>query len=194
MIRRHDVSGLILAGGKATRLGGVDKRQLVVDGRTIFARQVEALAPRVAEILVSARADLEVAGYRTVHDRVADVGPLGGLAAGLEAAVTPWLLVIAGDMPNVDGTLVDLVLGQDVDEADAVAIRIGDRVEPLCAAYRVATWQPIVTARIVARHLKASALLTDQRSRVRWIEEAAVRRVDPQLRSLRNVNTPDDLE
>lgn len=191
MIAREDVCALILAGGKATRLGGVDKRQLVIDGRTIFARQIEALAPRVAEILVSARAD--VAGYRTVHDSVADIGPLAGIAAGLAAATTPWLLVIAGDMPNIDGTLVELLLAHGDAESDAVGIRIGDRAEPLCAAYRVATWRPIVTARITARLLKASALLTDERVRVRWIEEGEVRRVDPSLRALRNVNSPSDL-
>lgn len=191
MIGREDVSALILAGGNATRLGGIDKREIVIDGRTIFARQVDALAPRVAELLVSSRA--EVAGYRTVHDRVADIGPLAGISAGLAAATTPWLLVVAGDMPNVDGTLVDLLLAHGGPEWDAVAIRIDGRAEPLCAVYRVMTWRPIVTARITARLLKASALLTDQRSRVRWIEEAEVRRVDPSLRSLRNVNTPGDL-
>ena len=47
-MKREDVTALILAGGKATRLGGVDKRVLVVDGRTIFDRQIEALAPCVA--------------------------------------------------------------------------------------------------------------------------------------------------
>jgi molybdopterin-guanine dinucleotide biosynthesis protein A len=58
---RHDVSALILAGDKARRLGGVDKREIVVEGRTIFERQVEALAPRVAEILVSSPGDPRVA-------------------------------------------------------------------------------------------------------------------------------------
>jgi len=185
------VTGLILAGGKATRLGGVDKRQLVIAGRTIFERQVEALAPCVAEILVSSRAD--VPGYRTVRDPVADVGPLGGIAAGLAAAATPWLFVLAGDMPGVHRALVELVLSHGDADSDAVGIRIGNRPEPLCSALRVAVWRPIVSARIAARVLRASALLGERHVRVRWIEEASVRAIDPSLQSLRNVNSPEDL-
>jgi molybdopterin-guanine dinucleotide biosynthesis protein A len=190
-MRRDEVTALILAGGKATRLGGVDKRELVVDGRTIFERQVEALRPCVAEIIVSS--PRPIAGYRTVADPVADVGPLAGIAAGLAAAATPWLFVIAGDMPGVHRAFIDLVLSRGNAESDAVGIRIGRLPEPLCTALRVAVWKPIVTARIAARHLKASALLTDEGVRVRWIEEAEVRALDPLLRTLHNVNAPEDL-
>ena len=59
---RDDVTALILGGGKATRLGGVDKRELVVDGRTIFERQVGVLRDAVAEIGVSSPKD--IAGFR----------------------------------------------------------------------------------------------------------------------------------
>jgi len=187
----HDVTALILAGGKATRLGGVDKRELVVDGRTIFERQVAALTPCVAEILVSSRRP--VLGYRTVVDPVPDLGPLAGIAAGLAAATTPWLFVVAGDMPHIDRALVELMLSHARTESDAVGIRIGNLLQPLCTALRVAVWRPIVAARIAGRQLKVSALLTDEAVRVQWIEEAELRAIDPGLRSLHNVNTPDDL-
>jgi len=190
-LRADDVTGLILAGGKATRLGGVDKRQLVVDGRTIFERQIEVLGPCVAEILVSS--PRPVAGYRTVVDPVADVGPLAGIAAGLAAATTPWLFVLAGDMPGVRRALIELVLAHGGPESDAVGIRIGTRAEPLCSVLRVAVWRPLVIARIAAQRLRASSLLTEEHVRVRWIEEDEVRAIDPRLQSLRNVNTPEDL-
>jgi len=57
VIAHPDVTALILAGGKATRLGGIAKHELVIDGATIFARQVAVLAPRVAELIVSASVD-----------------------------------------------------------------------------------------------------------------------------------------
>ena len=63
-----DVTALILAGGKATRFGGIAKHELVIGGRTIFDHQTAILAPRVAEILVSAPED--IAGFRTVRDAV----------------------------------------------------------------------------------------------------------------------------
>jgi molybdopterin-guanine dinucleotide biosynthesis protein A len=190
-MKRDDVTALILAGGKATRLGGVDKRGLVIEGRTIFERQVEALHPCVAEIMVSA--PRAVPGYRTVVDPVPDVGPLAGIAAGLAAATTPWMFVIAGDMPHVHRAFVELVLSHGDARADAVGIRIGSLPEPLCTMLRVAVWRPIVTDRISKRRLKASSLLTDEEVRVRWIEEAEVRAIDPLLRVLHNVNAPTDL-
>jgi molybdopterin-guanine dinucleotide biosynthesis protein A len=187
----HDVTALILAGGKATRLGGIDKREIVIDGRTIFERQVDALRPWVAEIVVSS--PRAVPGFRTVVDAVPDIGPLAGIAAGLAAATTPWLFVIAGDMPHLHRAFIELVLAHADAESDAVGIRIGGLPEPLCTVLRVAAWQPIVSARIAARRLKASALLTEEHVRVRWIEEAEVRAIDPSLRALHNVNAPEDL-
>jgi molybdopterin-guanine dinucleotide biosynthesis protein A len=191
-----DVTALILAGGKATRLGGVDKRELVVEGRTIFARQCEVLRPRVAEILVSS--PREVPGYRTVADAVPGAGPLAGIAAGLAAAATPWLLVVAGDMPHISGALIDLVLSRPADDdsagaIDAVGIRIGDLPEPLLCLLRVEAARPALAARLAGARLKASRLLTDGDLRVAWISEAAVRAIDPELRALFNVNEPADL-
>jgi len=190
---RGDVTALILAGGKATRLGGIDKRELVVDGKSIFQRQVAALLPCVSEIIVSVgSAPRDVPGYRTVHDHVADVGPLAGIAAGLAACTTEWLLVIAGDMPFVDRGLIDLLLARAT-ECDAVGIRIGSLPEPLCCVLRVTTWRTRVERRIAAGHLKASLLLTEEEARVAWIEEAELREIDPTLRVLHNVNAPEDL-
>lgn len=186
-----DVSALILAGGRATRLGGVDKRELVVEGRTIFERQREVLAPRVAEILVSS--PRAVAGHRTVADAVPGAGPLAGIAAGLDAATTPWLLVIAGDMPYVSGALIELVLAGARDGVDAVGIRIGALPEPLLCLLRVGAARPAIAARLAGARLKASRLLTDGDLRVAWIDEPAVRAIDPGLRALFNVNEPEDL-
>ena len=191
MLLRDQVTALILAGGKASRLGGVDKRELVIGGRTIFDRQIEALAPCVAEIIVSSPRD--VAGYRSVADAVAGAGPLAGIAAGLAAAATPWLFVVAGDMPYLHRGFVELVLSHGDDGCDAVGIRIGDLPEPLCSVLRVAAWRSIVPRRLAAGQLKASALLTDEPVRLRWITEPMLRTIDPDLRALHNVNAPEDL-
>jgi molybdopterin-guanine dinucleotide biosynthesis protein A len=191
-----EVSAVILAGGRATRFGGVAKHELVVGGQTILARQRAVLAPRVAEIVIAAPHD--VPGLRTVRDAVAGAGPLAGIAAGLAAVRTPWALVVAGDMPDLRGELVDLLRAR-ADEApagaiDAVAFRIGGLPEPLLCALRVAPARAAVDALLGAARHKASALLTDAGLRVAWIDEAAARAVDPELRGLRNVNAPADLE
>lgn len=176
-----DVSALILAGGKATRFGGAAKHLLVVDGETIFDRQVRVLAPRVAEILVSSPEP--VASYRHVRDATPGIGPLAGIAAGLGACATPWLFVVAGDMPYLDAALVDRMLARRGD--DAVGVRVGDLPEPLVCVLHVRVL-PSVLRRIAAGRYKASGLLTDEGLLVRWIVDA-----DP--RALRNVNSPEDL-
>src|SRR4051812_38952151 len=129
-----DVSALILAGGRATRMGGVAKHELVIGGETIFARQCRVLAPRVAEILVAAPGD--VAGYRTVRDPIEGAGPLAGIAAGLAATRTPWLLVVAGDMPGLSGELIDDLVAVD-DAHDAIGVRAGALPEPLLCTLHV---------------------------------------------------------
>lgn len=189
-IRRDDVSALILAGGQATRMGGRDKRMLVIEGRTIFERQVDVLAPRVHEIVVSARSPL--AGYRTVRDAVPGAGPLAGIAAGLSASTTSWLLVVAGDMPWLAGALIDRLLAHARDPVDAVGIRDRGRPEPLLCVLRVARLRPEVERRLAEGRLKASELLSPALDVV-WLDASTLRDVDPELRSLCNVNTPADL-
>lgn len=189
-MNRDEVTALVLAGGRATRLGGVDKRELVVDGATIFTRQCAVLAPRVREIIVST--PHAVPGHRTVIDVVAGAGPLAGIAAGLAAATTPWVLVLAGDMPHVSAALLDRLLEAAVADVDAVGITIGGLPEPLVCVLRVAAARPAVEARLAAGRFKASALLAED-LRVAWIDEATLRAFDPDLRALANVNTPDDL-
>jgi len=187
----RDVTALILAGGKATRFGGAAKHELVVDGQTIFSRQISVLSPRVAEVLVSAPND--IVGFRTVRDAAAGIGPLAGIAAGLAACRTEWLLVVAGDMPHITGALIDQLIAtargshdpHAADSLDAVGIRIDGLPEPLfCILHRRTL--PFVERRIAAGDYKASRLLTAPGLRVNWIENA-------DRAALRNVNTPEDL-
>jgi molybdopterin-guanine dinucleotide biosynthesis protein A len=188
---RRDVSALILAGGKATRFGGIAKHELIVEGQTIFDRQVSVLKQRVAEILVSSPRDMP--GYKTVRDAVPDVGPLAGIAAGLAACATPWLLVVAGDMPHITAALIDRMIERAhasvdphaADSVDAVAIRANGLPEPLLAILHTRAL-PIVERRIARGDFKASRLLTDDAMRVDWLDD-----VDPA--ALRNINSPEDL-
>lgn len=179
------VSALILAGGKATRLGGIAKHLVVVGSETIFARQVRVLAPRVSEILVSGA---DMSGYRTVRDTVEGAGPLAGIASGLAASRTDWLLVVAGDMPFVSGELIDAMLaraemGSDP-TCDVVGVRSRGLPEPLLSLLH-RRMLPVVERRLAARRFKASGLLTDEGLAVTWIDAA------PEV--VRSVNSAEDL-
>ncbi len=115
-------SAAILAGGQATRFGGCDKSALVVEGETIRARQIAALAQIADDIMIvgpvarrlqpsdavaqrfqPSDAENGPSGLpvRTIADRVAGCGPLGGLHTALSEARGDALLIVAGDMPFV---------------------------------------------------------------------------------------------
>lgn len=177
-MQRDDISAVILAGGRATRLGGVAKHELVVDGETIFARQVRVLAPRVAEIVVAGN----VAGYRCVQDE--GVGPLGGIAAALAAVTTPWLAIVAGDMPWLGADLIDALIARAPGH-DAACVRERGFAEPLVSIVH-ARVRPTIERRLAAGQFKASAVFTDEGLAVAWLD-------DPDPRALRSINTPDDL-
>ena len=178
----REVTALILAGGKATRLGGVDKRELVVEGRTIFDRQLEVL--HGLPILVSSPRDIP--GHVTVRDAVADGGPLAGIAAGLAAARTTWLLVLAGDMPYITAAVIERLLARMADDIDAVGVRLAGLPEPLVCVLRVSVFLPLVQARLARGDLKASRLLTEGEVMVAWLDEH-------DARPFFNVNVPADL-
>src|SRR5262245_53508333 len=96
-----NISAAILAGGHAVRFGGQDKSSLLVLGRTIFNRQIEALAQVASEIWLVGRERVPpgVTGVTAIGDVTAGRGPLGGLEAALSAATGDVTLVLACDMP-----------------------------------------------------------------------------------------------
>jgi len=193
VIARDDLTACILAGGRARRMGGAIKPLLVVDGVTIFDRLVALLAPRAAEVVVAVAGPgpLTERGVRAVIDPVADAGPLAGLAAGFAASDRPWLLAVAGDMPSVSPAVLDLVLAGGGPDVDAVVPRIAGYPEPLLAAYGRGA-AAAIAERLRDGRLRTQALLDDLR--VAWIEEAAVRAVDPELASFRNLNRLEQLD
>ena len=170
-----------MAGGKATRLGGIAKHELVIGGESIITRQLRVLAPLVAEIVISGA---DVAGYRTVHDAVPGAGPLAGIAAGLGACATPWLLVVACDMPYLTTDLLRQMIDA-ADACDAVGVRAAGLPEPLLCVLHART-REVVARRLAARRFKASGLLTDEGLRVAWLD-------DPDPHALVNINSPKDI-
>lgn len=184
-----EVTALILAGGKATRLGGIAKHAIVVDGKPIFERQQAVLLPLVADLMISGPPIDE--RYCTLPDTVEDAGPLGGITSGLCACMTTWMLVVAGDMPFLQPAVIELVLSRA--GGDAVACEIDGRPQPLLCLLKQSTFE-IVEAAFRGGERKASRVLTHLGLDVRWIREPELRALDPALTCFANVNTPADLQ
>lgn len=174
----------LLAGGRASRLGGRDKAWLERDGQAQVMRLQQAFAPRVARVLVSANAALEryaAHGLATVQDRIPDAGPLSGLDALVAAATTPWLLTLPVDLVHVDTRLLPM-LALLAGDTGAYAID-DDGVQPLVALWPVARARPAIDAAFARGDYAIRGL--QQALGMQAVRLDGVR--------FGNLNTPDDL-
>lgn len=108
------ITALILAGGQATRMGGVDKGLIECGDRPLIAQVLARVAPCVGAVLISANRNLDAYrryGYPVIEDATADFpGPLAGIARGLERCATDWLWVVPCDAPSVDARLLERLM------------------------------------------------------------------------------------
>ena len=178
-----------MAGGKSRRMGQ-DKAWIELDGRPIVQRVIDILREVADEVLIVANdpryAEL---GLRVVPDRFPDGGALGGIATGVGAAQHELVLVAACDMPFLRADLWRLLI-ERTEGADAAVPKVGGQYETLHAAYRKSCLGPMERA-LASGRMRVISFFDDVR--VREVDEADLRALDPELRSLTNVNTPDEL-
>ena len=190
---RAAITGLVLAGGRGQRLGGVDKGLQPWHGRALVDHAIERLAPQVGGMMISANrnaADYASRGARVLADARDDFpGPLAGILAGLCAAATPWLAVVPCDSPRLPADLVER-LARGLDGRDGAVVKrdlgaAGVRLEPVCCLLSTSL------AGDLARYLedggrKVEAWLSRHATPVRFDrpEDGA---------AFANINTPDDL-
>jgi len=179
--------GLVLAGGRSTRMGR-DKAALAYAGRSQLERAVELLTPHVTRVYVSVRADQGGEPLRgrfaTITDGVEDIGPVAGvLAAQARHPEGAWL-VLACDLPLLDGATLAHLLRERDPERLATAYRSSHDglPEPLCTVYEPRSHAPL--AAYVAGGRSCPRRFLRERD-VRLLEE-------PNPRALDNVNTPDE--
>lgn len=175
----------MLAGGQAQRLGGVNKMLLPLHGATIVDLVLQELRPRTCQVWLSTHRESEFSGRgcRFVRDLDGLSGPLAGIASALRVIETPFALVVAGDMPFVSSEVLDQLLGADATWS-AVAVRVGNRYEPLLARYH----------RDLAEH--AIALARAGRGPKDLLAQGLVGAIEVAdgADCLTNVNTPSDLQ
>ena len=133
---RDLVSGVLLAGGLARRMGGGDKGLVLLDGASLAARTLSALAPQCARVYVNANrniAEYEKLGCPVVSDSVADfAGPLAGILAGMSTAQTDWILSAPCDSPFLPPDLrARLWEAMKKNSADIATATAGGRSHPV---------------------------------------------------------------
>jgi molybdopterin-guanine dinucleotide biosynthesis protein A len=212
-------SAAILTGGQARRFGGCDKSALVVDGQTIFARQVAALSEvsLVGEILVvgrEGRRDYRDYGGQGVEHRgeaeagqrtgqqtssrgpatraIADLVPGSGPLGGIHAALTAMrgtAVFVAACDMPYLSAGLIEYLFEALRDADLVVPRTERGYHPLCAVYTPACLEPIAR-RLAERRLKVMDLANEVRTRVVTADE--LNWFGNRIHLLANVNTPAD--
>lgn len=135
-ISPEQITGLILAGGRGTRMGGQDKGLVAVNGRPLIEQVLEALRPQVGSVIISANRNIDryqIYGYPVVADGMPGYpGPLAGILAGLDIAPTGWMLVVPCDSIRFPPDLARRLALEAVEgHALAVCSRDGDRTQPL---------------------------------------------------------------
>ena len=182
----------ILAGGRARRLGGQDKRALRIGPTTILERQLAALDGLVDRVIVVGGDPVAGSSPRpaVVPDWLPNAGALGGLYTALCEAAGSHVLVLACDLPFVTTALLARLISLADSECDAVVPRSTDGLQPLCAVY-ARDLADEVRGRIESGRLKIQDLLGA--IRVREFGPAEVAAFDADGRLFFNVNTPNDL-
>jgi molybdopterin converting factor subunit 1 len=179
--------GLVLAGGRSTRMGA-DKAALSVAGRTQLEQAMALLAPRVARAFVSVRADQRAeplrAAFEQIEDRRENSGPIAGILAALERHPEHAWLVLACDLPLLDGATLDRLLRSRAPTRLATAFRSShDRLpEPLCAVYEPASGAALAAYVAAGGNCPRKFLMSAD---VELLDE-------PNPRALDNANTPEE--
>ncbi len=136
----NSITCIILAGGKARRLGGNDKGLVTLAGKPMIEYVIDAVLPQVGEIVINANRSIEIYngyGLRVIQDTLDYAGPLAGMAAGIEAATTELVLTVPCDGPWLPEDLVSR-LKQKLEESSALVCvaHDGERMQPVFALFR----------------------------------------------------------
>lgn len=183
------VTGLILAGGRGRRMGGVDKGLQSLRGRPLVQWVLDRLAPQVDEVLVNANQNVQAyaaLGCRVVTDALGGfAGPLAGLQSGLTHARHDLVVTVPCDSPFLPRDLVArLHRALDAANADLAVAKTGEQPHPVfCLCHR--SLLPHLTAYLAGGGRKIDAWYAVLR-----VAEASF---DDEAQGFVNINTPEEL-
>jgi molybdopterin-guanine dinucleotide biosynthesis protein A len=184
-------SVLFLAGGRSLRMGR-PKAWLEFGGRPLLAHLVERMAAVFPEVIVVCAPGQELPDLdvRIVHDEDPGQGPVAGLVVGLRETTQPRAFVASCDAPFVDPRFACALLDRS-DGYDVTVPEWEGRLHPLQAVYR-ASVQPLLARQLAEGRRRLLDLLPQVRTRI--VSEDEIRGIDPEGRSLLNMNTPEEYQ
>ena len=130
-------------------------------------------------------------GVRVTFDETPGIGPLMGLYSGLSAIHTTHALVVAVDLPYVQPAVLSFLLSQPL-PADTLLVPLIHNIPQVLLALYPRSILPLVKEQLLQGRRDVRCLL--QIAPVQFIEETQLLKIDPQLRSFLNINTPEELQ
>lgn len=194
MISSKEITGLILAGGRAQRMGGIDKGLIPFHNKPLIESAIAKLKPQTQSIIINANRNITKYasyGYPVIMDETPDFsGPLAGFAVGLKACKTSYLLTSPCDSPLLPNNLAEL-LSAEMERGDFQLVYASSKeadgkvwAQPVFCLMRT-NLQESLTQFLMKGDLKID----------RWFKELRSSTVifdDPQV--FANVNTPEELK
>ena len=200
-------TAIILAGGKGSRMGGVDKALIEFRGKPLLAHVLTSISRIADEIIISMRddaqkisivttlepfVDLDGTSVRIVYDRYKDAGPLAGIHAGISAATCGYSFICACDMPFICADVVDLLFSCAAGHDGAIARWDNNYLEPLHAVYRNGELVKRIEESIQAGDNTILAPVSKLQD-IKYVEMDEIRKIDTNLQTFINLNTFKDI-
>jgi len=181
------ITGIILAGGKSTRMG-TDKALLKLGDKSLLEAAIDICKPVCKSIIISSNnPEHGKFGYPMVNDEIKDCGPIGGIFSCLKKSMTDWNFVISVDTPNVTVEFIRFLTNQ-TESYDVVVPVHHDEKEPLIALYHK-NCIPVIETQLALHQFKIQYLINLLNTRFsdtnQWVEKV------PFL--FKNLNNPEDL-
>ena len=194
MITAENITGLILAGGRAQRMGGIDKGLISFHQKPLIESTISRLKPQVGSILINANRNVTkyaVYGYPVILDETPDFsGPLAGFSVGLKACKTPYLLTTPCDSPLLPSDLATK-LSEELERGDFDLVYASSKEED------GKIWaQPVVCLMRANLQESLDTFLSKGDFKIdRWFKEIKSSTVIfEDAQAFANVNTPEELK
>ena len=136
MINKKNITGIILAGGKSSRMG-TDKGFLMLNNKPFVQYSIDAVKPLVSEIIiVSDNSDYDVFRLKRINDITKDAGPVSGIYSGLEASKTEYNLILSCDIPFINSEVLQKLIDAVDEPSEIIQAQSEGKTMPLIALYK----------------------------------------------------------
>ena len=190
--KKITMTGIILAGGKNTRMG-VNKAFLEINGTRMIDKTIDIYSRLFSEILIITNDPLpylEFTRAAIVTDIYKGKGPLGGIYTGLLYSKNPYVFVSACDMPYLNGDFIEYLAGL-TGKHDVIVPELAEGYQPLHAVYS-RNCLPSIKRLLMLNKLKITGFYRDMR--VLTVSEKQISPFNQDGRLFQNLNTPRDVD